>query len=75
LKQLKKILKAGVHTLALPLKEPMKLEELFDKALVGATIEKLDSDGNWLPKETVRYKNRHSFIVSDNLHILINGFI
>jgi hypothetical protein len=44
----------------------MKLEELFDKALVGATIEKLDSDGNWLPKETVRYKNRHSFIVSDN---------
>jgi len=73
MKQIKKVLKAGVHTLALPLKEPMKLEELFDKALAGATIEKLDSNGNWLPKETVRYKSREKFIISDT-YATLNPF-
>jgi len=70
MKQIKKTLKAGVHTLALPLKEPIKLEELFDKSLAGATIEKLDVHGNWLQKETIVYKNRESFTVSDTYAIL-----
>ena len=70
MKQIKKTLKAGVHTLALPLKEPTRLEELFDKALAGATIEKLDNNGNWLPKETVQYKNREKFTVSETYTIL-----
>ena len=65
MQKIKKTLKAGTHTLALPLKEPMRLEELFDKALAGATIEKLDGKGNWLSKETVGYKNREKFTVSE----------
>ena len=70
MQKIKKTLKAGVHTLALPLKEPMRLEELFDKALAGATIEKLDEKGNWLPKERVHYKNREKFTISDRYSIL-----
>jgi len=70
MKKIKKTLKAGVHTIALPLKEPMRLEELFDKALAGATIEKLDEKGNWLPKEIVSYKNREKFTVSEIYEIV-----
>jgi len=73
MKQIKKILKAGVHTIALPLKEPMRLEELFDKALAGATIEKLDEKGNWLPKEIIGYKNREKFTVSER-YATLNPF-
>jgi len=70
MKPIIKTLKVGVHTLALPLAEPMRLEELFDKALTGATIEKLDNEGNWLPKETIRYTSREKFLVSSRYALL-----
>ena len=71
MKRIKKTLKAGTHIIALPLKEPTKLEELFDKSLAGATIEKLDVYGEWLPKEKVRYKHRERFIISETYATLM----
>lgn len=65
---MKRVLKPGVHILAIPTEKELLIEELFPKEISGSTIEKLDPKGQWKHKETILFEN-NAFTVSADYKI------
>jgi len=61
--EVKRQLNTGIHILALPTVQPSSIAQLFPKELSGSSIETMDSNGNWINREIVKYQN-NTFVIS-----------
>jgi hypothetical protein len=54
-----KELKEGINIISIPNPKPINIDRVFPKEISGATIQRLNSQGKWVDKDTVQYESGH----------------
>ena len=69
MKKIIKTLQPGINYLCVPNSEAVALSSLFPNTLAGATISKLDDQGDWLPATQVSFSN-NSLVVDPSYQLI-----